>query len=53
MALPSTAGGLAAAIDHMPDRRHEGGSECVLDHGRGDEGIPTSQAIELLDKDVS
>src|SRR5229473_363072 len=28
---------LAAAIDHMPDRRHKGCSECVLDHGRGEE----------------
>src|SRR5260370_35016187 len=48
MALPSTAGGLAAAIDHMPDRRHEGGSECVLDHGRGEERPDPDQPC-LLD----
>jgi len=37
----------------MPDRRYKCRTDSVLDHRRGDEGIPTSQAIELLDKDVS
>src|SRR5258708_35879975 len=43
MTLHEAAGQLFAALEHMPERRHEDGSERVLYHGRGKEGRDPDQ----------